>query len=71
MDCMLMYVSTYVCVQKRRLGNIRETQASILRKYTEPVEPGPYWHMKRFQSVSSVDYMHAFQWYTALMDHAW
>ena len=37
--------------KKRRLGNIRETQASILRKYIEPVEPGPYWHMRRFRSI--------------------
>lgn len=48
--CVYVYVRTYT--QKRRLGNIRETQASILRKYMEPVEPGPYWHMKRFRSVS-------------------
>ena len=26
---------------------IREMQSSIVRKYTEPVEPGPYRHMKR------------------------
>ena len=55
----IIYVRTwtynYIYIQKRRLGNIRETQASILRKYMEPVEPGPYWHMRRFRSVSSRD----------------
>ena len=32
------------CIQKLRLGYIREMQYSIVRKHTEPVEPGPYWH---------------------------
>ena len=30
-----------------QLCNIREMQYSIIRKHTEPVEPWPYWHMKR------------------------
>ena len=34
-------------IQKFWLGNIREMQSSIVRKYTEPVEPGACWHMKR------------------------
>ena len=35
------------CIQKLRLGYIREMQYSIVRKHTEPVEPGPYWHTGR------------------------
>ena len=31
-------------IQKLRLG---EMQFSIVRKHTEPVEPGPYWHTWR------------------------
>ena len=31
-------------IQKLQLGNMSEMQSSIVRKHTEPVEPGPYWH---------------------------
>ncbi len=34
-------------IQKLRLGNIREMQSSIVRKHTEPVEPGPYYYTGR------------------------
>ena len=34
-------------IQKLRLGNIREMQSSIVRKHTDPVDPGPYWHTWR------------------------
>ena len=37
--------------KKKMFGNIRETKASMLSKYAEPVEPGPYWKMKRFRNV--------------------
>ena len=33
--------------KKLRLGNMREMQSSIVRKHSEPVESGPYWHVKR------------------------
>jgi hypothetical protein len=40
--------------KKRQLGNIQETKASMLRKYVEPVDPGPMWHMKQFTNVSTM-----------------
>lgn len=39
--------------EARRLrGKVYETRATLLRRYSEPVEPPPYWKMKRWSAVS-------------------
>jgi len=34
--------------QTQPKGAYRETRTSELRRYKEPVDPAPYWHMPRF-----------------------
>ena len=38
---------------KRLRGKVYETRATLLRRYSEPVEPPPYWKMKRWSRVSA------------------
>ena len=35
-------------------GKVYETRATLLRRYSEPVEPPPYWKMKRWRVVSLI-----------------
>lgn len=35
-----------------RKGKIYETRTSLLRRYLEPVDPPPYWKMKRWSKVN-------------------
>lgn len=38
--------------EKRRLrGKVYETRATLLRRYSEPVDPLPYWKMKRWNKI--------------------
>lgn len=40
-------------VERKRLrGKVYETRATLLRRFSEPVEPPPYWKMKRWANVS-------------------
>lgn len=42
-------------VERKRLrGKVYETRATLLRRFSEPVEPPPYWKMKRWEKVSVV-----------------
>ena len=38
------------CAQKLQ-GKVYETRASLMRRYSEPVDPPPLWKMKRWQQV--------------------
>ena len=39
-------------MQKKKLhGKIYETRASLIRRYSEPVDPTPLWKMKRWDKV--------------------
>ena len=35
-------------------GKVYETRASLLRRYSEPVDPPPLWKIKRFTTVSNL-----------------
>jgi hypothetical protein len=36
---------------KKRLQGVYETRASLMRRYSEPVDPPPLWKMKRWQKI--------------------
>ena len=37
--------------RKRLRGKVFETRATLLRRFSEPVEPAPLWKMKRWSQV--------------------
>ena len=39
-------------IKKKLQGKVYETRASLMRRYSEPVEPPPLWKMKRWELVS-------------------
>lgn len=39
-----------------RRGKVYETRASLLRRHSEPVDPPPYWKMKRWSKVNRCNY---------------
>jgi len=41
----------YKSLLQKLHGKVYETRASLLRKYSEPVDPPPYWKISRFTKV--------------------
>lgn len=41
-------------MKKKLRGKVYETRATLLRRFSEPVEPPPYWKMKRWTDVSKL-----------------
>ena len=42
-------------------GKVYETRASLLRRYSEPVDPPPLWKIKRFNTVSNLSVSISYQ----------
>lgn len=38
-------------IKKKLQGKVYETRASLMRRYSEPVEPPPLWKMKRWEQI--------------------
>ena len=40
--------------QKKLQGKVYETRTSLLRRYSEPVDPPPQWKMSRWRNVITI-----------------
>lgn len=41
-------------MRKKLRGKVYETRSTLLRRFSEPVEPPPHWKMKRWSEVSEL-----------------